>query len=113
MDIKFKILAVHPEFRSVTVHYSTDIFTEGTTLNVTIWPDPLPTGQELTDYILAQAPIAWLITKSKIMLETPDMSEFASKINLEHSVEIDMPTEPVTDVPSVQDLLSTKSIPVI
>lgn len=113
MDIKFKILAVHPENRSITVHYYTDIFSQGNILNVTIWPDPLPTGKELTDYILLQAPLAWLITKSKLIIETPDMSEFASKIDQEHSVEIDLPTELLSETPSIEDLLSTKSIPVI
>jgi hypothetical protein len=74
MDIHFEILEVQPDNRSVVVHYFTDDFA-GVVCNVTIYPDPMPTGQALVDYILLQAPSDWLVMKSKVARGAPDMSE--------------------------------------
>lgn len=36
-------------------------FPGGSITTVTIYPDPEPTGQELTDYILSYAPYTWIV----------------------------------------------------
>lgn len=60
MIVKFKVLAVDPAARGMTVQYFTDAFPAGRTLNVTVYPDPAPEGADLDKYILSYAPIDWL-----------------------------------------------------
>lgn len=65
MKIKYKVIKVDAPARGLDVHYYTDAYPTGVVLHVTLYPDPIPTGQELEDYILARAPAAWLEMKGK------------------------------------------------
>jgi hypothetical protein len=87
--IKFRVLSVDEASRSAVVHYFTDQVTDLPPLNVTFYPDPIPTGQALVDYIMRYAPIEWLRLRSKLTAEGPAvMTEVRALIDTTQDVSI-------------------------
>lgn len=82
MNIKFKILEVNPADHSIVVRYYSDTVTEAdlavlwgpngniirtrTDVNLNIWQVPAPEGDELNEYILKHAPVAFLQLQDQI-----------------------------------------------
>lgn len=119
MNIKYKILSVDPQEHTMVVRFYTDILTEEklatiknadgspaevdenghilrcrTDTNLAIWQVPAPTGQELDNYIISCAPVAWFQLQEKILNPNVDttMSEIVAKVGQE--VSVDIATEP-------------------
>lgn len=115
MNIKYKILSVNPEEHTIVVRYYSDLLTEEklatiknadgspaevdengnilrcrTDVNLAIWQAPAPTGQELNDYIISCAPVAWFELQEKIADPNVDTSmvELANMIGTEVVVNI-------------------------
>lgn len=76
MIIKVELRKTWPSDRSVEGRFFTDEFPEGTAFqNMTIYADPIPTGQALLDYLVeAYAPREWLRIKGECKVNPPDMS---------------------------------------
>lgn len=78
LNVKFEIVNVYPDVRGVNVKYFTDQWPEGYVVHVTIYPDPMPTGEDLKNYILSYANLPYLKLKSQ---GNHDMSAISSLAN--------------------------------
>lgn len=56
----------------------------GSIVNVTLYGDSIPTGQDLIDYISDKAPTDWLELKSKLAASSVDMTPLQSLVGVEH-----------------------------
>lgn len=110
MNIKYKIISVDPSEHTMVVRFYTDLLTEEklasirnsdgspaevdengnilrcrTDMNIAIWQVPAPTGEELHQYILEHAPVAWFELQEKIANPNIDtsMAELLSKVGQE------------------------------
>jgi len=97
MTKKMVIEEVQPLERGVTVRFFTTKFPSGSRVFVTIYEDPMPTGQALLDYLMRNCPHAWLDAKDVIATAgAPDMSELSAQIGAEHTVP--EPVNPLSDI---------------
>lgn len=114
MQVKYKIISIDPNEHSMVVRFYTDILTEEmlssfknadgsvsldengnvphcrTDYNINIWQIPAPTGQELQDYIMRNAPVSWFQLQEQILNPNIDtsMSNMVSLIGVEQTKEI-------------------------
>lgn len=116
MNLKYKIVEVHPESHSIVVRFYTDAITEQSlatqTTDGTIvrcrtdysidLPVPPPHGAELAAFITARAPKAWLQTQEAVLDGNIDTS-LSSLTNLIG----------VETVAVVQEPQATARIPVV
>lgn len=88
MNLKYKIIEVHPEQHSVVVRFYTDVVTEEmlavdvlngvirrcrTDFNIDL-PFPAPTGDALAELIVSKAPKDWLATQEAVLNPVLDTS---------------------------------------
>ena len=121
MEIKCKIISSSPEEHSVVVRYYTDKLSEEalavrnpdtgeiilnsdgaiatcrTDCNVTIWPVPVPTGQDLYNYIAVTAPRQWLELMESVM--NPAMDTTLESVSSLIGQEVTLAQKVVNDVP--------------
>lgn len=112
MNIKYKIIKIDPKEHCIVVRFYTDILTEEklsailtveglpvldengkvkqcrTDVNLALWQVPAPTGKELEDYILKNAPIAWFKLQEQILDPNVDtsMSDLMPLLGIENTV---------------------------
>ena len=123
MQIKYRIIEVHPEIHSIVVRFYTAKVTEEhlaleraergqvtrakTDYSITLFQVPQPTGQALHDYILKHAPFDFLKLAEAIKDPAQDTTMAASKQLIGQEFTADEPTppqpagyEPVVGVPA-------------
>jgi hypothetical protein len=90
VEVKVKILRVHPAERGVDVLFYTDSYPQGLERHVTIYPVPMPTGAALKAYLLSYANTEWFAHVQRQSARTrPDceseMAELATLVGVEIS----------------------------
>lgn len=104
MNLKYKIIEVHPQQHSIVVRYYTDIITEEylaaqvvdgvivrarTDFNIDL-PIPVPEGVALDAFISARAPKDWLATQEAVLNPAVDtsLSSLSSLVNVEKTASV-------------------------
>jgi hypothetical protein len=105
MNLRYKIIEVHPQEHSIVVRFYTDLVNEAalavdvlngvirrcrTDYNINL-PVPAPQGEELEAFITKHAPTEWLATQEALLNPNEDtsMSSLMPLVGVEKSV----PTE--------------------
>lgn len=106
MDIKYKIISVDENEHSMVVRFFTGTMTEEdlalevnggevtrarTDYNITVWPTPAPTGDELHEYIMRHAPLDFFALHDAIKDPGIDTSltEAKAMVGQVHVLEVD------------------------